>query len=79
MVSVKMAVEVKMNKMSPGQAIEIVRELRDKGYGQGIDFDFEYHRPENNDWMAGEEYNEQYTVFKFYKESLATWFVLKYQ
>jgi len=78
MVFIEMAIEVKMNEMSPGQAIEIVRELRDKGYGQGIDFDFEYHRPENNDWSGDVLYNE-HTVFKFYKESLATWFVLKYQ
>jgi hypothetical protein len=72
-------IEVKMISMLPGRAMEIVRELRSKGHVQGIDYDFEYHKPENNDWMAGEEYNERYTIFKFYKESLATWFVLKYQ
>lgn len=71
--------EVRINGMLPGVTMEVVRELRSKGYKQGIDFDFEYHKPENNDWMAGEEYNERYTIFKFYKESLATWFALKYQ
>jgi hypothetical protein len=72
-------IEVKMIGMLPGRAMEIVRELRSTGHVQGIDYDFEYHKPENNDWMAGEEYNERYTIFKFYKESLATWFALKYQ
>jgi hypothetical protein len=65
--------------MLPGRAMEIVRELRSTGHVQGIDYDFEYHKPENNDWSAGEEYNERYTIFTFYKESLATWFALKYQ
>jgi len=72
-------IEVKMIGMLPGVTMEIVRELRSKGHVQGTDFDFEYHKPENNDWMAGEEYNERYTIFTFYKESLATWFALKYQ
>jgi|688.fasta_scaffold317755_4 hypothetical protein len=72
-------IEVKMIGMLPGRAMEIVRELRSTGHVQGIDYDFEYHKPENNDWSAGEEYNERYTIFTFYKESLATWFALKYQ
>ena len=72
-------IKVRLNNILPGELIEIVQELRSKGYGQGIDFDFEYHKPETNDWMAGEEYNERYTIFKFYKESLATLFTLKYQ
>jgi hypothetical protein len=62
----------------PNEVMEIVRELRKKGYLQGIDFDFEYHKPVFNDWSGDNVYN-RYTVFKFYKESLATWFTLKYQ
>ena len=72
-------IEVKIIGILPGRAMEIVRELRSTGHVQGIDYDFEYHKPENNDWSAGEEYNERYTIFTFYKESLATWFALKYQ
>jgi len=62
----------------PNEVMEIVRELRSKGYLQGIEFDFEYHKPVFNDWSGDNVYN-RYTVFKFYKESLATWFTLKYQ
>jgi len=62
----------------PNEVMEIVRELRSKGYLQGIEFDFEYHKPVFNDWSGDNMYN-RYTVFKFYKESLATWFTLKYQ
>jgi len=62
----------------PNEIMEIVRELRSKGYLQGIEFDFEYHKPVFNDWSGDNVYN-RYTVFKFYKESLATWFTLKYQ
>ena len=72
-------IEVRINGMLPGLTMEVVRELRSKGYKQGTDFDFEYHKPKNNDWMAGEEYNERYTIFTFYKDSIATWFTLKYQ
>ena len=71
-------IEVKMIDMLPGKAMEIVRELRSKGYIQGVDFDFEYHKPVFNDWSGDAVYN-RYTIFTFYKDSLATWFVLKYQ
>jgi hypothetical protein len=70
-------IEVKMNEMSPGQAIEIIGELRSKGYGQGIDFDFRYY-PSINDRFSGPA-KPCCTVFTFYKESLATWFTLRYQ
>lgn len=69
--------KVKMNGMSAGKAMEIVCELRDKGYVQGIDFDFAYN-PIVNDRFTGPT-KSCYTVFTFYKESLATWFTLRYQ
>jgi len=69
--------KVRMDKMSPGQAMEIVSELRSKGYGQGIDFDFAYY-PSINDRFSGPT-KPCYTIFTFHKESLATWFTLRYQ
>jgi hypothetical protein len=69
--------QVKMNEMLPGQAIEIVHELRGKGYGQGIDFDFAYY-PIFDDGFTGLA-EPSHVVFTFYKESLATWFTLRYQ
>jgi hypothetical protein len=70
-------IKVKMDGMLPKQAMETVSELRDKGYVQGIDFDFTYH-PSINDRFSGPT-KPCYTIFTFYKESLATWFTLRYQ
>ena len=69
--------KVRMDGMLPRQAMEIVSELRSKGYGQGIDFDFAYY-PSINDRFSGPT-KPCYTIFTFYKESLATWFTLRYQ
>jgi hypothetical protein len=69
--------KVRMDKMLPGQALEIVRELREKGYVTGIDFDFTYY-PSVNDRFTGPT-KPCYTIFTFHKESLATWFTLRYQ
>jgi hypothetical protein len=71
-------IDVILVDKSPNDILKIVYELRSVGCVQGVDFDFEYHKPVFNDWSGDVLYN-QHTIFKFYKESLATWFVLKYQ
>ena len=71
-------ITVTLMDKQPNEIMEIVRELRSKGYIQGVDFDFEYHKPVFNDWSGDAVYN-RHTIFTFYKESLATWFTLKYQ
>lgn len=71
-------IEVKVLDWMPNHVMDVVKELRIKGYVQGTDFDFEYHKPEFDDLGIEAVYN-RYTVFKFYKEELATWFSLRYQ
>ena len=71
-------IEVKLIDTPPNEVIGIVHELKEKGYVQGVDFDWEYHKPEFNDWSGDAVYN-RYTMFKFYKEELATWFELVYK
>ena len=71
-------IEVKLPDKLPDEIMDIVHELRKQGYVQGTHFDFEYHKPETNDWSGDVVYN-RYTNFKFYKEELATWFALRYQ
>lgn len=61
----------------PGESLDVVKELRSKGYVQGVDFDFEYHKPKYSDTSYDLLYNRR-TVFTFYTESLATWFSLAY-
>ena len=73
-------ITVTLMDKQPNEIMEIVRDLRKKGYLQSIHFDFEYHKPVFNDWHGETAYN-RHTIFTFYKESesLATWFTLKYQ
>lgn len=70
-------IEVKLIDVIPNEVMNIVQELRNRGYVQGKDFDFEYHKPEYNDFSGDAVYN-RYTMFKFYKEELASWFTLTY-
>lgn len=61
----------------PNETMEVVRVLRSKGYVQGVHFDFEYHKPKYDDISYELEY-DRHTVFRFYKDELATWFSLTY-
>jgi len=69
--------EVILSKGTPGEVIEIVREMRANGMIQGKDFDFKY-MPVKYDTNGWEVVTEQHTVFTFYEESYATWFALKW-
>lgn len=66
---------VKISDKSPNEILDIVNELRSKGYTQGVDFDFVYH-PSISNYLNSEEDQPRYTMFNFYKEELATWFTL---
>ncbi len=69
-------IQIKLSTMKPDAMLDVVRELRDKGYVQGVDFDFAYHQSKWDD-MIGEIPRE--TIFTFYKDELATWFELLYK
>ena len=70
-------IEIKILDKLPNEFLEIVRELKQKGYVQGVDFDFAYHPPKFDDFSGDAVYN-RYVLFTFYKEELATWFSLIY-
>ena len=70
-------IEIKILDKLPNEFLEIVRELKQKGYVQGVDFDFAYHPPKFDDFSGDAVYN-RYVLFTFYKEELATWFSLMY-
>ncbi len=72
-----MAVEVKLIDLDVNQVMEIVRELRASGLKQGVDFDFEYHKP-TWDNFSYEAVTNRFTIFTFYSEKYATFFTLKY-
>jgi hypothetical protein len=56
--------------------MDIVRELRQSGLVQGVDFDFAYSPP-SVDWMNDSQRSRS-TTFTFYTEKYATFFALKY-
>lgn len=69
--------QVILSRGTPGEIIEIVREMRATGMVQGKDFDFKYCPIQyNND--GWEVIAEKHTVFTFYDEKYATWFALKW-
>ena len=73
-------IAVRLTDVRIDTILGIVRELRAEGLQQGTDFDFEYHAPKV-EWSleAGDGVVEKrYTVFSFYRQSWANWFVLKY-
>ena len=56
--------------------LEIVRELRSQGYVQGVDFDFEFHKPY---WdKLTNETTDRYTKFIFHTEEISMLFALIY-
>jgi hypothetical protein len=70
-------IEVTIHEWKSGEVMDVVKELRARGYVQGTDFDFAYHTPKY-DYISGHlEYN-RHTVFTFYNSKLATWFSLVY-
>jgi hypothetical protein len=73
MVSMKVILEHK----GAGEVMEIVKELRNQGCMQGVDFDFAY-QPEEWDGFRMEPVKARHTTFTFYTNKWATWFTLKY-
>lgn len=68
-------VEVKLEHEKPVSVMAIVADIRDNGYVQGIDFDFSYYPSE---FVNYGDIKNRHTIFHFYNENLASWFVLKY-
>lgn len=71
-------IEVKIFNIQVNEIMDMVKDVRLKGYVQGIDFDFTYHPPKYDDYSGDAAYN-RCVVFTFYKEELATWFELVYK
>jgi hypothetical protein len=69
--------EIVLKYRNPTEIIDIVREMRDNGMIQGKDFDFRYNQAKYQDW-SGDSVDPEHTVFIFYTEACATWFVLRW-
>lgn len=71
-------IEVRIIDKTVVEYLMIVRDLKNSGYVVGVDFDFEYHPPEFDEFSNDAVYNRS-VVFTFYKDELATWFKLVYE
>ena len=70
-------IEVKLLHKNAGEILEMVREMRSMGWGQGVDFDFKYQPARyNND--GHEAVTPRQTKFLFYNEKYATIFCLRW-
>lgn len=70
-------IEVKLLNKSAAEILLIIKEMANDGIVQGRDFDFAYHQAkyESDGW---ENISPKHTVFAFYTEQMATFFMLKY-
>lgn len=72
-------IKIKCDNWDPDKILDVVNQMRNLGYKQGHDFDFEYHPPTYSQSYAWDGDTEKYGVFRFYNEKLATWFELRYR
>lgn len=68
-------IQVPIIGLSTSEIIEIVHELRNDNLMQGKDFDFTFYPAS---WDGFNLATHRHAVFTFHKESLASWFILKY-
>jgi hypothetical protein len=74
-----LAEEVIINDLSTSEVSYIVHELKMQGLVINQDFDFFFHPPQTPKWDdETNKFVRKHTRFVFYKDSWATWFVLKY-
>lgn len=71
-----MGIEYILYHRNSAEISAIVQELKDLGYRVGLDFDFAYHTG-SYDWATIKMIPRK-TVFTFYREELASWFVIKW-
>jgi len=69
-------VQIKIYKKDATEITNIVREIRNRGWIIGKDFDFYYIKSQYDDQWK--EIEPMHTLFKFYTEKYATIFALKY-
>jgi hypothetical protein len=69
-----MIAEVIIYHEKPMSIMAIVAELREAGYKQKIDFDFQYVPAK----FDSESAIPRHTIFTFYNEPISSWFALKY-
>lgn len=70
-------VEIKLNDIDIQKLLAIIEELREMGWTSGVDFDFAYYKP-SYDNFSHEAVIQRHVIFTFYKESNASYFMLRW-
>lgn len=70
-------IEVKLLNKSAAEILLLIKEMANDGIVQGRDFDFAYHQAKYKS-DGCEQSSPKHTVFAFYTEQMATFFMLKY-
>jgi hypothetical protein len=74
-----MELTICLERLSPGQTLDIVYELEDQySYERHVDFTYAFHPRITNEHPPYNIIRERYTAFTFQDEMVATWFRLRY-
>jgi hypothetical protein len=74
-----MELTICLERLSPGQILNIVYELEDQhGLKRDNDFTWEFHKRVTNGNPPYDIIQERYTAFTFCDDVVATWFRLRY-
>jgi len=65
-------------EISVTRTLEIVHELRHIGWVQHVDFDFACHKQMFDSQVSDDQTRERHTVFTFYNDSNASYFMLRW-
>lgn len=68
---------VTLHGLDISECLGVVNDLRNQGYVQGTDFDFEYY-PKKTSEDVWDSVIPRHTVFYFYSDSNATYFALRW-
>ena len=70
-------INIIIKEIGVSKVLDIVAELRQLGWVQGVDFDFAYHKELWDNFSSG-PVMERHTVFTFYNDSNASYFMLRW-
>lgn len=71
-----MSSRIRVNDKTPTEVLDLVHWLKDNGFKQGVDFDFEYYAPKEGYFETDPQ--PRHTIFTFYDDKDATFFALKW-
>ena len=69
--------EIRLNGATAQETLDIVKQLRDQGLVQDVDFNFAFHQVKY-DPITCQAMENKHSIFTFYQDKYATLFALRY-